>query len=69
MPLIELMRCLPIRRDSARSRKWMAPAERVGAAEATTLLNQRAPHELQPCQRSGLSLCALPAKLPDRRGR
>ena len=58
-----------IRRDSARSRKWVAPAERVGAAEATILLSQRAPHELQPCQRSGLSSCALPAKLPGRRGR
>ena len=51
MLLIELMRWLPIRRDSAHSHPWVAPAERVGAAEATILLNQRAPHELQPCKR------------------
>jgi hypothetical protein len=69
MLLIELMRWLPIRRDSARSCQWAAPTERVEATEATILLNQRAPHELKPCQRSGLSPCALPAKLPDRRGR
>ena len=58
-----------IGRDSARSRKWVAPAEMVGATEATILLNQRVPHELQPCQRSGLSPCVLPAKLPDRQAR
>ena len=66
MLLMELMRWLPIRRDSARSRKSVAPAERVGAAEATILLNQRAHHELQPCQHSGLSPSALPAKPSDR---
>ena len=66
MLLIELMRWLPIQRDSARSRQWVAPAEIVGAAEATMLLSQRAPHELQPCQRSGLSPCDLPAKPSDR---
>ena len=64
MLLIELMRWLPIRRASARSRQWVALAERVEATEATNLLSQRAPHELQPCLRSGLSPCALPAKLP-----
>jgi hypothetical protein len=60
---------MDVQRDSARSRQWVAPAEIVGAAEATMLLSQRAPHELQPCQRSGLSPSALPAKLPDRQGR
>jgi hypothetical protein len=69
MLLIELMRWLPIRRVSARGRQWVAPAEMVGAAEATILLNQRAPHDLQPCQRSGLSPCALPAKPSDRQAR
>ncbi|MCX5967647.1 MAG: hypothetical protein NTV57_08425 [Cyanobacteria bacterium] len=54
MLLIELMRWFPIRRDSARSRQWVAPAEMVGAAEATILLNQRAPHELyQPGRQVG----------------
>jgi len=42
--------------------KGFAPGKWAGAAEATILLNQRAPHELQPCQRSGLSPCALPAR-------
>jgi hypothetical protein len=69
MLLIELMRWLPIRRDSARSLLWVALAERVEAAEATILLNQRAPHELQPCQRSGLSPCTLPARPSSRLGR
>jgi hypothetical protein len=69
MLLIELMRWLLIQRDFACSRQWVAPAERVGAAEATILLNQRAPHELQTCQRSSLSPCAFPAKLPDRQTR
>ena len=69
MLLIELMRWLPIRRDSARSHQWVAPAERVEATEATILLNQRVPHELQPCQRSGLSRCALPARPSSRLGR
>lgn len=44
MLLIELMRWLLIQRDFACSRQCVAPAERVGAAEATLLLNQRAPH-------------------------
>ncbi len=69
MLLIELMGWLPFRRDSARSRQWVAPAERVEATEATILLNQRAPHELQPCQRSGLSPSAPPAKSSDRQAR
>ena len=42
-----------------RSRQWVAPAKSAGAAEATILLSQRAPHELQPCQRSGLNPFAL----------
>jgi hypothetical protein len=69
MLLIELMRWLPIRRDSAHSHPWVAPAERVGAAEATILLNQRVPHDLQPCQSSGLSPCAPPSKPSDRQAR
>ena len=52
--------------SSTRSKQGLMPAEWAGAAEATILLNQRAPHELQPCQRSGLSPCALPARPPGR---
>jgi hypothetical protein len=58
-----------IGRDSALSRKVLVPAERVEGAEATILLIQRAPHELQPCQRSGLSRCDRPTKPLDRRAR
>lgn len=52
--------------DFARSRQWVAPAERVEAAEALALLNQRVPHDLQPQRCSGLSRRALPAKQPGR---
>jgi len=44
MLLIELMCWLLIRRDSARSRKVLAPAERVGAVVALNFLSWSGPH-------------------------
>jgi hypothetical protein len=37
-----------IRRDSARSRQWVTPAEMVGAVVDLNFLSWSGPHELQP---------------------
>ena len=37
----ELMRCLPIRRDIARSHPWVAPARRVGALRMQLIDHKR----------------------------
>jgi hypothetical protein len=53
-----------IERDSACSRKVLAPGEWTWAVVAKGVLSWTGPHDLQPWKRSGLSPCALPAKLP-----
>ena len=53
-----------IGRDSARSRKVLVPAERVGAVVAISFPSWSGPLDLQPCRHLSFSRRALPTRPP-----